>query len=175
MAWRCSCIGRMCDVINIKPLQFIDISLVICYLSFSHAVNENEKQWRIKGLTMAQWMNFNRNNRFVVVCRCETENWPYILPLHASGSYGRQAVQCHYRQAGNVTTGRQAMSGRQCNVTTVLPMHFAHFTQVKLILSLRCILSCKKLKQQIFWVATWQKETCNNIEHYSYMPGSCDS
>ena len=114
---------------------------------------------------MAQWMNFNRNNRFVVVRRCETENWPYFLPLHASGSYGRQAVQCHYRQAGNVTTGRQAMSGRQCNVTTVLPMHFAHFTQVKLILSLRCILSCKKLKQQIFlkiltsWLLCWTVTT----------------
>ena len=36
------------------------------YLIFYSPVKEKGKQWRLKGLTMAQWINFNQNNRSVL-------------------------------------------------------------------------------------------------------------
>ena len=76
-----------------------DISIAITisqhlYSDFSPfhlPVKEKEKQWRMNGLNMVQWINFNQNNKSVLVCQYSAlwKNWPY--PPIASVFYSRQA------------------------------------------------------------------------------------
>ena len=58
---------------------------------FRSPVKEKGKQGRMKGLTRAQWVNLNRNNRSVfsesIFCIVR-KNWPNSPT--ASGSYGRE-------------------------------------------------------------------------------------
>ena len=57
------------------------------------SVKEKEKQWRIKGLTMAQWVSLKWNNKFVVAHRYSSlweESRP-ILPTLVGPTAGRQA------------------------------------------------------------------------------------
>ena len=58
---------------------------------FRSPVKEKGKQGRMKGLTRAQWINFNRNNRSVLASWYSVlweKNWPNSPT--ASGSYGRE-------------------------------------------------------------------------------------
>ena len=57
------------------------------FSDFHSPVKEKGKQGRMKGLTMAQWINLNRNNGESIFCIVR-KNWPY--PPITSGSYGRQ-------------------------------------------------------------------------------------
>ena len=69
---------------------------------FRSPVKEKGKQGRMKGLTRAQWINLNRNNRSVLASRYSVlweKNWPNSPT--ASGSYGREAG----REAGRRNTG----------------------------------------------------------------------
>ena len=85
-------------IISISPT--IHRHLFSDFSPFHLPVKEKEKQWRMKGLTMAQWIHLNQNNRSVLACRlfCVLRiNWPY--PTTASGSY---------RSLVGLTAGRQA-------------------------------------------------------------------
>ena len=78
-------------------LHDISIAITISQHLYSHfspfhlPVKEKEKQWRMKGLNMVQWINFNQNNKSVLVCQYSAlwKNWPY--PPIASVFYSRQA------------------------------------------------------------------------------------
>ena len=53
-----TCIWPFVWHINYKPLQFTYTSLAI---SRHLLTSQREKQWRIKGLTLVQWINLNQN------------------------------------------------------------------------------------------------------------------
>ena len=60
---------------------------------FRLPVKEKGKQWRMKGLTMAQWINLNRNNRSVLAHPhfvLGEKTGPILLPL-VGFMTGRQA------------------------------------------------------------------------------------
>ena len=56
--------GHQCDVISIS--HTIYRHLISNFSPFCSPVKEKGKQWRIKGLTMEQWINLNQNNRSVL-------------------------------------------------------------------------------------------------------------
>ena len=77
-----------------------DISIVITisqhlyshFSPFHLPVKEKEKQWRMKGLNMVQWINFNQNNKSVLMCQYSAL-WKTdpILPSLVCFIAGRQA------------------------------------------------------------------------------------
>ena len=114
-------------------------------------VKEKEKQSRIKGLILAQWINLNRINRFVVASASIScivrKNWSY-LPT-TIGSYGRLAGwQTKYGRVSNFLKSIQVKLFRslfclnQCNAIIVSQVHFSRLLSIKHIL--RCVLKCKK-------------------------------
>ena len=59
--------GLQCDVISIEAVQFIDKSSDFSH--FHSPAKETGKQGRMKGLTRAQWIKLNQNNRSVLASR----------------------------------------------------------------------------------------------------------
>ena len=62
----CTCaFGHLCDVKSVS--RYNSLTIFSDYAHFCLPVKEKEKQRRIKGLTMVQWINHNRINRSVLV------------------------------------------------------------------------------------------------------------
>ena len=121
---------------------------------FRSPVKEKGKQGRMKGLTMAQWINLNWNNRCVselIFCILR-KTGPILLPLVGLAA-GREAGRQADRLADEIQVGFEILqilyrlnySGfnfvyYHCNVATVLERHFSRLFSSKAYL--RCVLKC---------------------------------
>ena len=89
-----------CKQVHIQPLAwhlkykpYDSLTPLQQFSPFCSPVKEKEKQWRIKGLTMAQWINVNQNNRSVLERQYSVlwEKTDYIIPPLVGHMAGRQA------------------------------------------------------------------------------------
>ena len=67
-------------IISISAIQFINTGPLQWSLIFYSPIKEKEKQWRIKGLTMGQWINLNRSN-ISVFARQYSVLWEKTCPI----------------------------------------------------------------------------------------------
>ena len=115
---------------------------------FCSPIKGKERQWRIKGLTMVQWINLNRNNISVLAHQYSAlwDKTGLILPLLVGLTAGRQAGR---QNTGGFWSSLQVKLFEllfcfeyHCNVTIALALHFSQICQVQLIL--RRVLKCEK-------------------------------
>ena len=115
---------------------------------FRSPIKEKEKQWRINGLTMAQWINLNQSNRYVLAYRYSVLWKKLALSSHqwvlrqASRQSGKQPVRQAGRQADRWAggwVGRQA--GRQADIIWVdFEIFKTLYIQIKLFRFLFCLI-----------------------------------
>ena len=87
----------------------------------------------MKGLTMVQWINLNRNNRSVLAHRYFVlweKPGPILLQL-VGIMVGRQADEIQVDFESFKILYRHNYSDFQCNVTTVLELHFSRLLSSK--------------------------------------------
>ena len=117
------------------------------FSSFHSPIKEKEKQWRMKGLTIGQWINLNRNNISVFAHQYSVlwkKTCPILSPLVGLTPTGKQPSK---RNTGGFQNSLQDKLFRllfclillQCYYYSVKTA-FQSACQVKLIL--RCVLKC---------------------------------
>ena len=110
-------------------------------------VKEKEKQLRIKGLILAQWINLNRTNRFVVVHQYPAlweKTGPIFPPLLGlmAGWQTKYGWVSNFLKSIQVKLFRFLFCLNQCNAIIVSEVHFSWLFSIKQIL--RCVLKCEK-------------------------------
>ena len=120
-----------------RPVLWID-SLSVTYLfsnflPFRSLAKDKGKQWRMKGLTMVQWMNLKRNNRSTLArwyCVLWEKAGPILLLLvgcTAGRQAGKSGWSLKFLNFSTHLTIRPFFAYYHCNVTTVLELHFSWF------------------------------------------------
>ena len=149
--------GHWCEVINISCT--IHWHLFSNFSPFHSPVKKKRKQWRMKGLTKAQWINLDQNNRSVL-----THRYSVLWEETAAGPILSTLV--------NLTAAREAAAGQQMkcrwvskflkffnysgfyyhsNVTTELELHFSQLLSSKAYFNV-CIFKSEKFGTHFFHV-----------------------
>ena len=122
------------DVVN-KGCEFMDTFFGKFLALFKEIQKNKEGLWRIKGITMAQWTNVNRNNRFV-----NPPPLPWLseisgalhLALPGLTAEGRQAdeIQVNFKNLKTHCRSKHSsfrFVSPRYSIITAIPMHSKRF------------------------------------------------
>ena len=124
--------GHYHDVISISCT--IHRQLFSNFSPFCSPFKQKEKQWKMKGHTMAQWLSLNQNNRSVLACWYSVlgeKTGPILLPLVGLMADREASRQTNYR------CGSQFLNSLQVKL-------------FGLLISLQCYYSIATAFQSIF-------------------------
>ena len=136
-----------------KHKLYNSLTLLQKFFTFHSPVKEKGKQWRMKGLTKAQWINLNQNNRSVLTHQYSVlwEKTGPILPSLVNLTAGREAgQQTKCRWVSNFLKFFNYLGFYyHSNVTTELELHFSQLLSSKAYFNV-CIFKSEKFGNHFF-------------------------